>query len=160
MFNAPIMAHAQWAVDIRSVDRGESIFSLNAGKLMMPASNMKILTLAAAAEVLGWDARMTTTLEASAPVVDGILRGDLFVRGGGDPTINTRDGRGDAVFVRMGERAEVRRHHVRSTAASSATIRRSTTRDSAAAGRGTIFSTGTRRRSARCSSTRTLPSWW
>ena len=67
MFNAPIMAHAQWAVDIRSVDRAESIFSLNAGKLMMPASNMKILTLAAAAEALGWDARMTTTLEASAP---------------------------------------------------------------------------------------------
>ena len=99
MFNAPIMAHAQWAVDIRSADRGESIYSLNAGKLMMPASNMKILTLAAAAEVLGWDARMTTTVEASAPVVDGILRGDLFVRGGGDPTLNTRDGRGNAVFV-------------------------------------------------------------
>jgi D-alanyl-D-alanine carboxypeptidase/D-alanyl-D-alanine-endopeptidase (penicillin-binding protein 4) len=93
------MAHAQWAVDIRSADRGEAIFSLNPGKLMMPASNMKILTLAAAAEVLGWDARMTTTLEASAPVVDGVLRGDLFVRGGGDPTLNTRDGRGNSVFI-------------------------------------------------------------
>lgn len=93
------MSHAQWAVDIRSVDRGEPIFSLNGGKLMMPASNMKILTLATAAEVLGWDARMTTTLEASGPVEGGVLRGDLFVRGGGDPTINTRDGRGDAVFA-------------------------------------------------------------
>jgi D-alanyl-D-alanine carboxypeptidase/D-alanyl-D-alanine-endopeptidase (penicillin-binding protein 4) len=98
IFNAPIMSHAQWGVDIRSVDRGAPIFSLNAGKLMMPASNMKILTLATAAEVLGWDARMTTTLEASAPVEGGVLRGDLFVRGGGDPTINTRNGRGEAVF--------------------------------------------------------------
>jgi serine-type D-Ala-D-Ala carboxypeptidase/endopeptidase (penicillin-binding protein 4) len=93
------MAHAQWAVDIRSLDRNERLFSLNADKLMMPASNQKILTLAAAAEVLGWDARMTTTLEASGPVEDGILRGDLFVRGGGDPTINTRDGVGTAVFA-------------------------------------------------------------
>jgi D-alanyl-D-alanine carboxypeptidase/D-alanyl-D-alanine-endopeptidase (penicillin-binding protein 4) len=65
---------------------------------MMPASNMKILTLATAAEVLGWDARMTTTLEASGPVQDGVLRGDLVIRGGGDPTINTRDGVGSAVF--------------------------------------------------------------
>jgi D-alanyl-D-alanine carboxypeptidase/D-alanyl-D-alanine-endopeptidase (penicillin-binding protein 4) len=92
------MAHAQWAADIRSIERGESIYTLNAGKLMMPASNMKILTLASAAEVLGWESRMTTTLEAASPVVDGVLRGDLFVRGGGDPTINSRDGRGGAVF--------------------------------------------------------------
>ena len=80
------MAHAQWAVDVRSIDKNQKLFSLNADKLMMPASNMKILTLATAAEVLGWDARMTTTLEASGPVEDGVLRGDLFVRGGGDPT--------------------------------------------------------------------------
>ena len=93
------MAHAQWAVDVRSLDRNERLFSLNADKLMMPASNLKILTLAAAAEILGWDARMTTTLEASGPVEDGILRGDLFVRGSGDPTINTRDGLGTAVFA-------------------------------------------------------------
>src|SRR4029450_8375231 len=82
IFSAPIMAHAQWGIDVRSIDRNEKLFSLNADKLMMPASNMKILTLATAAEVLGWDARMTTTLEASGPVEDGVLRGDLFIRGG------------------------------------------------------------------------------
>ena len=92
------MAHGQWAVDVRSVDRNEPIFSLNAGKLMIPASNMKILTLATAADVLGWDARLTTTLEASGVVEGGILHGDLFVRGGGDPTINTREGIGEVVF--------------------------------------------------------------
>ena len=92
------MAHAQWAVDIRSIDAREPLFSINADKLMMPASNMKILTLAAAADALGWDARMTTTLEASGRIEAGVLRGDLFVRGGGDPTINTRDGLGQAVF--------------------------------------------------------------
>ena len=84
---------------MRSLDTGESLFSLDAGKLMMPASNMKILTLAAAAHTLGWDARLVTTLEAAAPIDGGVLRGDLFVRGGGDPTINARDGRGSAVVA-------------------------------------------------------------
>jgi D-alanyl-D-alanine carboxypeptidase/D-alanyl-D-alanine-endopeptidase (penicillin-binding protein 4) len=99
VFNASIMAHAQWGVDVRSVDRGEPLFSVNAGKLVMPASNMKILTLAAAAEILGWDARLTTTLEAVGSIADGVLEGDLIVRGAGDPTINTRNDRGAAVFA-------------------------------------------------------------
>ena len=65
---------------------------------MMPASNMKIVTLAAAADILGWDHRFTTTLETSAAVDRGVLAGDLFVRGGGDPTINAREGRAAAVL--------------------------------------------------------------
>lgn len=99
IFGAPIMRHAQWGVAIRSLDSGERLFELNADKLMMPASNLKIVTLATAAEVLGWDHRFRTTLEAAGPVQNGTLRGDLFVRGGGDPTINTRNGRGAAVFA-------------------------------------------------------------
>ena len=98
VFDAPIMARGVWAVDIRSLDSGQSIFELNAGKLTMPASNMKIVTLAAAAEILGWDHRFTTTLEATAPIEDGVLRGDLFIRGTGDPTISRRDGRSGAVL--------------------------------------------------------------
>jgi D-alanyl-D-alanine carboxypeptidase/D-alanyl-D-alanine-endopeptidase (penicillin-binding protein 4) len=90
--------HRVWGVDIRSLDTGEPIFELDADRLMMPASNMKIATVAAAAEILGWTHRFTTTLETSAPVRDGVLEGDLFVRGGGDPTINARDGRNAAVL--------------------------------------------------------------
>lgn len=98
IFNAPVMAHASWGVEVRSLDRGEVLFSHNAGRLMMPASNMKILTLAAAAERLGWEHRFTTTLESSADVENGILRGDLYVRGTGDPTMSTRGRRGAAVL--------------------------------------------------------------
>ena len=99
VFSAPIMAHAQWGVLVRSLRTGEILYERNADKLMVPASNMKIVTLAAAARVLGWDAHFTTTLESSAPIEDGVLRGDLYVRGGGDPSINTRNGRGAAVFA-------------------------------------------------------------
>ena len=79
--------------DVRAV-----LYELNSRKLMMPASNMKIVTLATAAETLGWDYRFTTTLETAAPVEGGTLAGDLIVRGGGDPTINAREGRAAAVF--------------------------------------------------------------
>ena len=93
------MSRGAWAVDVRSLATGEELYALDAQRLMMPASNMKILTTAAAAEALGWDYRFTTTLETAAPVESGTLKGDLFVRGSGDPTINARDGRAPAVLA-------------------------------------------------------------
>jgi serine-type D-Ala-D-Ala carboxypeptidase/endopeptidase (penicillin-binding protein 4) len=99
VFGAPIMARGVWGVDIRSLDTGERLFELDADRLMMPASNMKIVTVAAAAEILGWDYGFTTTLETSAPVEAGVLHGDLFVRSNGDPTINARDARASAVLA-------------------------------------------------------------
>jgi D-alanyl-D-alanine carboxypeptidase/D-alanyl-D-alanine-endopeptidase (penicillin-binding protein 4) len=84
---------------VKSLKSDETLYALNARKLMMPASNMKIVTLAGAVHTLGWERRFTTTLETPAPIDSGVLRGDLFVRGGGDPTINTRNGRGASVFA-------------------------------------------------------------
>jgi D-alanyl-D-alanine carboxypeptidase/D-alanyl-D-alanine-endopeptidase (penicillin-binding protein 4) len=98
VFNAPVTAHGTWGVHVRSLDRGDTLFALNAGRLMMPASNMKILTVAAAAERLGWDHQFVTTLETSAPIEGGTLRGDLYIRGSGDPTISTRGKRSERVF--------------------------------------------------------------
>ena len=98
IFNAPLMAHGTWGVEVRSLDRGDVLFAHNAGKLMMPASNMKILTLAVAAERLGWDYRFTTTLESSGVVEAGVLHGDLVVRSNGDPTTSTRGKRGALVL--------------------------------------------------------------
>jgi len=93
------MAHAQWGVFVQSLDSGQVLYSRDAGKLLMPASNVKILTLAAAAHTLGWDARFPTTLESAGTIHAGTLLGDLIVTGGGDPTINSRDGRANAVFA-------------------------------------------------------------
>ena len=98
VFTAPIMARGVWGVDIGPSTPASHCSSLNAGRLMMPASNMKIVTLAAAADALGWDYVFTTTLETSATVTEGVLMGDLIVRGGGDPTINSRDQRAAAVL--------------------------------------------------------------
>jgi D-alanyl-D-alanine carboxypeptidase/D-alanyl-D-alanine-endopeptidase (penicillin-binding protein 4) len=87
---APVLARGVIGVEVVSLDHRDVLFRHNGDRLVMPASNMKILTLAAAAERLGWDYTFTTTIKATGPVVDGALQGDLIVRGTGDPTLNTR----------------------------------------------------------------------
>ncbi len=98
IFGAPQYARMQWAVLVQSLESGAVLYERNASKLMMPASNMKVVTLSAVAERLGWDYRYRTTLMTSAPIEDGTLRGDLEVVGSGDPTINGRGGSPTRVF--------------------------------------------------------------
>ena len=67
------------------------LYTSNNTKLVMPASNMKLVTLAVAAERLGWDFQYDTRLEAAGTIADGTLDGDLIVTGGGDPSIVGQD---------------------------------------------------------------------
>ena len=92
---------------------------------MMPASNMKIVTLAAAAETLGWDYRFKTTLETTGAGRERRAKGDLIVRGSGDPTINSRANRASACST-SGRPRSRRPASAASTGASSATRARST----------------------------------
>ena len=79
-----------WGVSVR-VPGGGSLYQRNANLLLHPASNMKLVTLATAAERLGWDFRFATTIRSTGPIDgDGTITGDLVVVGGGDPTISRR----------------------------------------------------------------------
>ncbi len=89
---------ALWGVHVRSLDSGEEIYDHEGDRLVLPASTMKLVTLAVAAERLGWDYRYETELLSAAPVVDGVLQGDLVVRGSGDPSINAEGASGTPVF--------------------------------------------------------------
>ena len=90
IFETPQFERSYWSVLVRPADSIDDLYSLNAGKLMMPGSAMKLVTLAAAAELLGWDHRFETKIAALAPIDEGVLRGDLIVIGGGDPSISER----------------------------------------------------------------------
>jgi len=90
IFDTGQFGRSFWSVLVRSADSADELYSVNAAKLMMPGSAMKIVTLAAAGERLGWDHQFETQIVSSAPVSDGVLRGDLVVVGGGDPTISER----------------------------------------------------------------------
>src|SRR4249919_1167402 len=84
---APALAHGYWGVLVKSLKSGETLYSVNARRLMMPASNMKIVTLAAAAERLGWNYTYETSVFAAGRIDAGVLQGDLIVVGSGDPSI-------------------------------------------------------------------------
>ena len=66
--------------------------------MLLPASNEKVITLAAAAERLGWDYTFTTELSAAGAVDGGVLHGDLVVTGSGDPSIDDWDGQATALW--------------------------------------------------------------
>jgi D-alanyl-D-alanine carboxypeptidase/D-alanyl-D-alanine-endopeptidase (penicillin-binding protein 4) len=91
IFDAPVLSRALVGVRVESLARPGVIYERNAASLVMPASNMKLLTLSAAAERLGWDVRFETRLEAAGTVSGGVLHGDLVVVGGGDPSIASQD---------------------------------------------------------------------
>ena len=73
IFADPVIARALVGIRVESLQTGVVLYERNSGKLVMPASNMKIVTMAAAADRLGWDFRYDTRLEHTGRVVDGVL---------------------------------------------------------------------------------------
>lgn len=98
IFADTAFARARWGVLVRSLDSGRTLYRRDAEKLFIPASNQKLVTAAVALETLGPEHRFRTRVEAAGPVADGVLRGDLVVRGGGDPTLSAAFGGAKAVF--------------------------------------------------------------
>ena len=97
----PKWATAQWGVLVVDPRTGDTLYSRNAGKLFLPASNQKIITGAVALARLGVDYRWRTVVAAEgiagARADHGTLRGDLYVAGTGDPTVSDAMQRGDAM---------------------------------------------------------------
>ena len=65
---------------------GDTLAAYNADKRMVPASNVKVITAGTALHLLGADYRFQTDLAYSGRIVDGVLQGNLYILGGGDPT--------------------------------------------------------------------------
>ena len=102
-YGAPAFQNAVWGVLVRSLATGETLYSLNPGTFLMPASNMKVVTMAAAAERLGWAFTFTTKVVATGPVEAGVLKGDLVVIGGGDPSLGGRPTEGPSIVERWAD---------------------------------------------------------
>lgn len=113
IFNDTAFANAHWGVMVRSLRTGETVYARNAGRMFVPASNMKIVTAAAALEALGPDYRYRTRVAAAGEVRAGVLRGDLYVIGGGDPSLSERMLAGDVRTVFRAWADSLRAHGVR-----------------------------------------------
>lgn len=70
---------------------GKTIVDLNAEDMLVPASNMKLISTGAALHALGGDYRYETGIGYDGSIIEGVLMGDLYIIGGGDPTIASKD---------------------------------------------------------------------
>ncbi len=87
----PVLKGAWWGGAAAYTNTPEElIFSVNADTRLTPASTLKLLTTAAALETMGPDHRFQTRLYAEArPDENGVLKGNLYLQGGGDPTLGS-----------------------------------------------------------------------
>ena len=82
---------------------GHVLASREPGRRMGPASNLKLVTTGTALHALGPDFRFETGIGYTGTVEDGTLHGDVYIIGGGDPTIGVVDTvavKPDALFWR------------------------------------------------------------
>lgn len=87
----PGLAGADVGLVVRPVDGSEVLYRRGSDRRQQPASNAKLVTSAAALEVLGPDHRFSTTVHTAARRTGPVLNGDLYLRGTGDPTMLAAD---------------------------------------------------------------------
>lgn len=83
----PRFAAATWGIRVISLDSGQVLYAHHPRKLFIPASNTKLYSTALALDRLGADARIVTSLYATARPRNGVLHGDLVLYGRGDPSL-------------------------------------------------------------------------
>ena len=70
---------------------GDTIAAFNPSTLLIPASNMKLVTTGLALDALGSSHVYETGIAYSGEISGGTLHGDLYITGGGDPTLASDD---------------------------------------------------------------------
>ncbi len=100
-----LAASGQWAdtavaIHVRRLSDNATLYAHHAGSPMILASVTKLATTATALDRLGPDYRLETILAAVGRVQDGVVHGDLVLRGEGDPFLSGRlyQDRPNAVF--------------------------------------------------------------
>ena len=87
-------------VSVQDAQR-QTLVAYNDNLRLTPASNTKLITTGCALHAFGPDYRFKTGLGYTGTIQDGTLEGDLYILGGGDPTIGSKDSiayRPDALF--------------------------------------------------------------
>lgn len=84
------LKHAGWGFLAIYADTKDTIAKFNEQMALPPASVMKTVSTSAALQILGADYTFKTQLYIRGKITaDGILNGDLIIRGGGDPTLGS-----------------------------------------------------------------------
>lgn len=89
LLNAPYMKGATFSIVVKEVQDGTTLYSYDADREVSPASVLKTVATATALEVLGDDYRFPTSLEYDGTLKDGVLDGNLYIKGSGDPSLGS-----------------------------------------------------------------------
>jgi D-alanyl-D-alanine carboxypeptidase/D-alanyl-D-alanine-endopeptidase (penicillin-binding protein 4) len=85
----PQAKHALISLCLLDAEKGTLLFSRNENIGMATASTLKTITSATAFSLLGKDFHYQTTLAYSGTISNGVLKGNLIIIGGGDPTLGS-----------------------------------------------------------------------
>jgi D-alanyl-D-alanine carboxypeptidase/D-alanyl-D-alanine-endopeptidase (penicillin-binding protein 4) len=83
------MRGASFSFMAKEVGSGEALYAYDVDRELTPASVLKLVTSAAALDLLGEDYRYETVLEYDGEIVNGVLEGNLYIKGSGDPTLGS-----------------------------------------------------------------------
>lgn len=88
--NDPLLKTGNFAFSIKSAQTGQTLLAHNTNKSLLIASNLKIVTTATALAMLGEDYTFITQLQHDGSLdANGVLNGNLYIKGGGDPTLGS-----------------------------------------------------------------------
>ena len=79
------------SIHVQAVESTKPFLSMNAQTSVQPASLMKLITTAAALDLLGPDYRWSTRVYTNGTQNGDVLQGDLIIRGSGDPRFSQQD---------------------------------------------------------------------
>lgn len=82
---------SQISIDIFDLSENNTVYQKNNELLFLPASNLKLLTCAAALKFLGTNYSFNTTLLINGAIRDSILLGSVIIKGGLDPLFSLND---------------------------------------------------------------------
>lgn len=85
----PVMDASPPQTCLLVTDGDEVVYAAGTTAALIPASVLKVVTGAAAIGVLGPDLRFTTSVAVAAPAAGGVVDGDVYLVGGGDPVLAT-----------------------------------------------------------------------
>lgn len=85
----PVMKHGTWAFSVQAVSSGKTLVQVNQHKTLNVASSLKTVTTSAALGILGGDYTFKTELQYDGTLNNGIVSGNLYIKGGGDPTLGS-----------------------------------------------------------------------
>ena len=85
----PAFKHATISLYVINTTTGKAVTEVNTEIGVAPASCQKVITASTAFELLGHDYSYKTTIGYTGKIVNGVLNGNLILKGSGDPTLGS-----------------------------------------------------------------------